>query len=150
MKKIILSIAIALFGLSSTSFAYDSGNVNKQALKTFNREFSTAREIVWGTDGRYSRASFNMNGQVLAAWFNEGGDLVAVTRNITADQLPMNLYTDLKKNFGSYWISDLFELASNGESMYYLTIENADYKIVLKSVDTNYWEVFEKTRKENL
>jgi len=57
------------------------------------------------------------------------------------------LLTDLKKNYSSHWITDLFEMASSNENVYYVTLENADQKLVLKSSGTSGWELFRKERK---
>ena len=85
---------------------------------------------------------------MLFAYYNESGDLVAITRNITTDQLPISLLTSLKKNYSDYWVSDLFEMVSNGESNYYITLENADHKLVLKSEDFSSWSTYRKEKKE--
>jgi hypothetical protein len=61
--------------------------------------------------------------------------------------LPLNLQVNLKKNYTNYWISDLFEVAKKDATTYYITLENADTKIVLKSTDANSWESFQKTKK---
>jgi hypothetical protein len=72
---------------------------------------------------------------------------MAVTRYISSIQLPLNLQSNLKKSYSNYWISDLFEIASNDGTAYYVTLENADTKIVLKSTGGTDWSVFEKSKK---
>jgi hypothetical protein len=83
------------------------------------------------------------------AYYSEQGNLIAVTRNITSSQLPLSLMTDLRNNYRGHWISDLFEIAVNGETTYYITLENGDYSLVLKSTGSAGWEVFKKERKED-
>jgi hypothetical protein len=41
-------------------------------------------------------------------------------------------------------------MAANNENEYYVTLENGDYKLVLKSNGTNGWEVFKKERKQTI
>ncbi|HLZ89425.1 MAG TPA: hypothetical protein VKQ52_19355, partial [Puia sp.] len=65
----------------------------------------------------------------------------------TSDQLPINLLTSLKKEYGDYWISDLFEIASDDQTNYYVTLETADKKIVLKSQGTEFWNEYKKEKK---
>jgi hypothetical protein len=84
------------------------------------------------------------------AYYSEEGNLLAVTRNITSSQLPIGLMTEVKKNYGGYWISDLFEIAMNGETSYYITLQNGDYSLVMKSNGNANWEVFRKERKDVL
>jgi hypothetical protein len=70
-----------------------------------------------------------------------------VVRNITSDQLPINLLTSLRRDYTAFWITDLFEISSDGQTTYYVTIENSDKKIVLKSDDLSSWDVYSKERK---
>ena len=96
------------------------------------------------------KVTFTLNEQVVYAYYDQNGILLGVTRNILSGQLPINLLTDFKKNYSNYWITDLFEMAVNSENAYYMTVENSDHKIVLKSNGTNGWDVFRKERKQNL
>jgi hypothetical protein len=88
-----------------------------------------------------------MNDIVLFAFYSDNGQLLAVTRNILSTQLPIDLMLDLKKNYSSYWITELFELNGDEQNCYYVSLENADAKVVLRSTSDNNWEVYEKTAK---
>lgn len=46
-----------------------------------------------------------------------------------------------------YWVSDLFEVAKNGTTSYYITLENADTKLVLQSTGGSNWSEFKKEKK---
>jgi len=59
----------------------------------------------------------------------------------------MSLSTGLKNNFKDAWITDLFEIASNGETTYYVTLEGAESTVVLKSAGVAGWEQFKKEKK---
>jgi hypothetical protein len=61
--------------------------------------------------------------------------------------LPVTLQTALKKSYEAYWISDLFELSDENGTSYYVTVENGDAKVTLKSTQTNQWTVYQKSRK---
>jgi hypothetical protein len=54
----------------------------------------------------------------------------------------------LKRDYSGYWISDLFEIASDDQTSYYVTLENMDKTIVLKSAGTSLWNVYTKIKKE--
>ena len=88
-----------------------------------------------------------MDDQYVTAFYNTEGELVALTRSITVYQLPIVLQTSLKKEHQNYWISDLFEVANDQGNTYYVTIENADTKIVLKSNSTYGWSTYKKFQK---
>ena len=61
--------------------------------------------------------------------------------------LPLALQADLKKNYQSYWISNLFEAATSEGTTYYITIEDADQSIVLKSDNARDWDQYKKVKK---
>jgi hypothetical protein len=150
MKKTIFSLAIALMmGTSVFAAKTNSSNdeVNSLAVQSFNKEFVGAKNIMWEQKSDFIRATFTMNGQILFAYYNNDGALTAVVRNIRSEQLPISLLTSLKNDYTKFWISDLFEMASGDQTSYYITIENADKKIVLRSNGNEGWEVYSKTRK---
>ena len=81
------------------------------------------------------------------AYYSTEGDLIAITRHISPDALPLSLQIDLKKEYEGYWISDLFEMAKNETTSYFITLENADSQLVLKSTGGSKWEVYKKEKK---
>ena len=146
-NKILIAVFVFMTGISS-AFANGKGEVNDKIIKTFQKEFAGAQDVQWVTTKEFVKATFTLNEQVVYAYYSREGNLLGVTRNILSGQLPINLLTDLKKNYNNYWITDLFEMATKGENMYYLTLENSDHKLVLKSNGTTGWEVFSKERKQ--
>ena len=143
MKKII--IAAAMF-VSLSAFANEK-KVSPKLLNAFNTEFTTAQQVEWTVSTDYYKASFDMNGAKVYAFYNFDGELIGLTRNISSAQLPVQLQANLKKNYESYWVSDLFEVANNNGTSYYVTLENGDRKIVLKSANGNEWITYKKDRK---
>ena len=140
----ILTLAIAVSTFSA--FASDE-NVNQKVLNAFKKEFNTAREVEWTTGSNYYKATFVYNEKHVFAYYNENGELLGLTRYLSPVDLPMNLQKNLKNDFREYWISDLFEIAKNDGTAYFLTLENADTKIVLKSTDSSNWSVYNKVKK---
>lgn len=143
MKKIITTLVIAfssLFALAS------DGNVNQKVLNAFKTEFATATEVEWSVGTDYFKATFNYNGKYVFAYYDEEGEMLGMTRYLSPLDLPLTLQTNLKKNYEGFWVSDLFEAAKNENTNYYITLESADSKIVLKS-SGNSWNVYSKTRK---
>jgi hypothetical protein len=148
-NKILLGVFILITGISS-AFANGTNDVNDRIIKSFQKDFAGAQQVQWSTAKEFVRATFTLNEQVVYAYYSPDGNLLGVTRNLVSGQLPINLYTDLKKGYNNYWITDLFEMASNNDNMYYVTLESRDYKIVLKSNGTNGWEVYKKERKQTI
>lgn len=147
MKPLFIFLTIvSSFFVTSTRAA--SGDVSPAALKSFETTFSTAKEAAWTVAGTHYKVKFLLNDQTLTAFYNHEGKLLSVTRYISSLQLPIILQTELKKTFSSYWITDLFELSGPNGTEYYMTIENTDGRIVLKSSAANAsWAVHQKLRK---
>jgi hypothetical protein len=143
MKKIMLLLAIVTTTLSS--FAGET--VNEKVLKSFKSDFGTAKEVVWAAGDNYYKATFKYNEKFVFAYYNTDGLLLAITRYLSPADLPMNLQTKLKKDFGEYWISDLFEVAKDSGTFYFITLENADSKVILKAENGSDWAFFSKTKK---
>ena len=146
MKKIMMMLALVL--TIGTSFAYTGEEaINKQALNAFKKEFAGATEAAWTVGDNFYKVTFSLNDQKLFAYYNMQGNFMAVTRNISSLQLPLTLQTSLKRAYNNYWISDLFEVANNDGTNYYVTLETADAKIILKSTDGSDWSVYQKSKK---
>ncbi|HWB93910.1 MAG TPA: hypothetical protein VG605_18780 [Puia sp.] len=148
MKKLFFSI-VAVLMMSAGAFAAknDDGVANPQAVRALKKDFVNARNIVWETRDNFAKATFSLDGQILFAYYNNNGDLQAVVRNILSDQLPINLLTSLRNDYAGSWITDLFEMASDDQTTYYVTLETSDKKIVLRSQGANSWEVYSKGKK---
>jgi hypothetical protein len=147
MKKTILMMLLLVTVGTSTTFAKDEETVNQQVLNAFKKEFVDAKDVIWQNNREYIKATFTMNDQVLFAYYTQGGELLAVTRNISSDKLPLSLLTNLKKNYSEYWITDLFEMVAAGNGTYYITLQNADVELVLKSDEFGGWDVYKKIKR---
>jgi hypothetical protein len=147
MKKIILSLAtVLMIGLSA--FADKGTEINQLAVRAFTKDFASAKNAVWEQKKDYVKVTFTFNDLILFAYYNNSGELQAVVRNILSDQLPISLLTELKKEYSGFWISELFEMASEDQTTYYVTLENADKTLVLKSAGVSGWSLYSKTKKE--
>lgn len=144
MKKIILTLAIAL-----STFAVFANNttVSSTVLNAFNKEFSGATEVSWSAGAGFYKANFVYNTQYVTAFYSFAGEMIGLARNISSLDLPLKLQSSLKKDYSGRWISELFELSNEEGTSYYITLEQADSKIVLKSVDGLTWSVYKKSVK---
>ena len=146
MKKILFVFGLLVTVGVSTVFANDE-KVSPRALASFKAEFSTAQNVVWETGNNYFRAIFSLNEQRVFAYYNLEGELISTARYISSIQLPINLFSNLKNEYGKYWISDLFEV-SNGQGRHsYVTLETAETKLVLHSANGASWSTYSKNKK---
>ncbi len=66
---------------------------------------------------------------------------------MSSTELPLYLRNSIKVNYTNYWITDVVEESNKHGFTYYITLENADYKIILVSKKGSNWEVSEKHEK---
>jgi hypothetical protein len=145
MKRLVLSLTLALSLISFSSFAND--DVTPAALESFKSSFKNATDVNWTSSATGYKAAFALNGQYISAYYDGDGKLVALTRNLSPLELPLILQTNLKKDYSNFWISNLFELSDESGTTYYMTVENADTRLVLKSTSEFNWNTFQKSRK---
>ncbi len=148
MKKKILIVALLVSSILTSAFAGKTESVSEKVLTSFRNEFKQAQELNWETGKGFAKVTFKLNEQVMFGYYEENGNLVALVRNIVTNQLPINLMTTVLNNLEGYWITDLFEVAASQSRSYYVTIQNADNTLVLKSEDGGAWQLYKKTRKD--
>jgi hypothetical protein len=147
MKKFLTAVVVSSVLLMNTAFANKNENVNYQVENSFKKEFSQAKEVNWQKTENYYKASFKMYEEPMTAYFTPEGELIGVIRNLLSTQLPINLQTSLKKEYGSYWITELFEFARPESNGYFITIQDADQSVTLQSTNAATWTVYSKTKK---
>ena len=145
MKKILLSVVFTM-SLGIAAVFAGTPDVNAKALESFKDQFPTATETEWSAASDYYKVNFVYNDNHVSAYYSLEGEFLATLRHISSLNLPMLLQTSLKNDYSNYWISDLYELAKYDGNSYYVTIENADQKIILKSTGSG-WTVHKKTGK---
>lgn len=146
MKFLLVTLTVLLSVFNTKSYATDV-NVSQVVIESFKNSFESATEVKWSYSDNLYKADFAYHGQYIAAYFDVQGEMVAATRNIASSQLPIGLQTNLKKDYQGFWISNLFELSDASGTTYYVTLENADNKIVLKSEGSVDWSTFQKQKK---
>ena len=163
MKKLFSSksaffLAILLTGISSFSFAngiapdkknsFAMSSKNGSAMggkdvpTSFHRNFRKAEVLSSEVQAKFTVVTFKLNNAIESAYYGEKGQLLAVIHNIVSSQLPADLQADLKSIYGGYWITELFELNADGQSGYYIALENADTRLTLHATADGSWEVY--------
>jgi hypothetical protein len=158
-KKIAIAAAMFLtVGLTSsfanTSSLANTTVVNKTAsisapregndliTASFHKDFKQAELMGIEVKKAYTKVTFKLNNIVLFAYYSGNGELLAIVRNILSTQLPIQLLMDIKEKYNNYWITDLFEINSDNQTTYYVTVQNADGHVSLKSSDAATWEAY--------
>jgi hypothetical protein len=71
-----------------------------------------------------------------------------VVRNIVSTELPAALLMGIKADYKDYWITECHKDSKKSRAEYFITLENADQTVQLKSGDKSSWEVVSTTVKE--
>ncbi|MEO6069185.1 MAG: hypothetical protein ABIN57_11485 [Chitinophagaceae bacterium] len=145
MKSLIIAFTLLLSVATTSVFAAEKA-VSPLVLKSFNNTFNTATQVAWTVTESFYKATFEINGQYVTAFYLSDGSMAAVTRNISRAQLPVTLQADLAK-YPDMWLSDLFELTTENNTQYYITLENGTDKVVLKSASNLSWTAYQKEKK---
>jgi hypothetical protein len=143
-SKLIAAVALVLTMSTTHSYASPAHEISGKLKTAFQKDFNKAELIDYEGNKDYTRLTLKMNEVIVFAYYSESGELLATTRNIQSTQLPLSLLLDLKKNYAGYWITELFEMSASNQTSYYMTLENADTRIDLRSVDNGNWETFKK------
>ena len=156
MKPLFIFLTIVTTAFSSASFANSTNSTNPKpieprvapsVIKSFNNTFANAQEADWTVSKDFYKVEFAMSGQYVTAFYAPDGNLLGVTRYISSLQLPLTLQAELKKDYQDFWITNLFEVANNDGTSYYVTLENSETKIVLKGTASGSWTTYQKSRK---
>lgn len=137
----------------NSGFAGTTNHINRKTTSNdkvttaFYKDFATAKDIGWTKSDQYYVATFSLDGTIMYAWYDENGNSVGTFRNMISSELPLRVQTELRTKYGSMWISELFEFSTADNTGYFVTLENADQKITLKSDNGGKLEVYRKIEK---
>jgi hypothetical protein len=143
------TLFFVLMIVANAAIAEPKDTINENVRRSFNKEFSSARIINWNHTGKFVKARFVYRDQILLAYYSTDGKRIALKRNILSNNLPLSLLFSLKKNYSHYWIIDLFEMSFADHTSYFITLENSDRQMVLRSLNNGTWEIYSTKNKED-
>ena len=131
MKKLFIA-ALIVIAAGSSAFAMDATKVNYKVKKNFEIQFAGAENVTWSARESFVKASFTLLDENIEAFFDTDGELVGVSRKVSLRTLPLSAIQQIKKNYGSYKITDSIEFDQNGDKSYYLSLEDGNKKQILE------------------
>ena len=147
MKKMLMAVAVFLTITTGTAFA-NTTEVNPKVIKAFNTAFVSVNDVTWTTGSDFYKASFTYNSKYVYAYYSLDGKFLGLTRLMATSELPLILQTSIKKNYADMWVTDLFEVANADGTAYYLTVEDAENVLIVKSAGGSDWTTFKKSKKQ--
>ncbi len=135
MKKMLSFAAAVIFAAAVTASPVNSP-VSKEALNAFERAFKDASNVQWkGKEGLYI-ASFELNNEKVTAWFTEEGELEAVERSITQDQLPLLVARAVAAINDEAVVTTIKEVNQSGE-LFYLAKSQTDKHMITYKISAD-------------
>lgn len=149
MKKLRTVFAAAALLLATSAFAANGPEkVSPKVKAVFEKNFTEAANVSWEKSEDYYFASFTLNSKRVSVAYNENGDLLGVSRVIATSQLPITVSLAVSNKYEGYAIAkNATELTYEGQTNYYITVENSKQVLRLKCSSSGDIEVDNKTKK---
>ena len=149
MKKIKTALTAIVMLVAITAFASNGDNVNAKVKAAFQQDFSHASSVNQKVESDFYFASFQLNGVSIDAAYNEDGELVGTSRKINVDQVPLAISMELAKKYQGYSISSqVTEINFEGQTSYYIDVQDNTQVIGLKCAGNGDISVNNKTKKQ--
>ena len=145
MKKIILSIATALFSI--IAFADAPVAVSEKALSAFNQSFKDAKEVVWNEYENFYEVKFMHNSVKSMISYDEEGNVLRSRRYYYEETLPLFIKAKINKRYSDKKIYGITEIASDAEVAYYIILEDDKNWLTIKTDSYGNMSVYEKFKK---
>ena len=148
MKKLktVLTAIVMLFTISS--FATGPEKVSPVVKAAFENDFSKAILVNWEKTSDYYFASFLLNDVNVEAAYDEAGKLVGTSRRISMALVPLSISLAIAEKYPGYQVDpSAIELNFDGNTRYYVNIENDTRVLKLKVLVNGQLEVDSRTKK---
>lgn len=149
MKKLILLVSAALVLSANVLFAspYET-TVNNKINSNFHESFNGATDVKWYTDDNKTfTAKFTMSNTKVTAFFKEDGTLLATSRYLQAEQLPLKVLSKLNKKYSNTSVYCVVEYAASDNVVYFVTLEGTDTWTVIKTDADANMSVYSRLKK---
>lgn len=131
MKQFVMAAAI-LFATVCTTAAPTAPRITPEVLNAFKAEFQDVENVQWSVKNDLFVATFEFNNQRVSALFTEEGQLEAMQRVISADQLLMPASATVQQLGKTSVISAVAEVWQNQEFFYLVKTETASHIVTYK------------------
>lgn len=140
MKKLFVTIAIIILGISATS-ASEISTIDPKIVSKFEKDFSFATNAKWQLKEDLAQVSFLINEQAVTAWYNSDAELVIIARNILYSHLPISITRSLEKRYAGANFFSIIEVTHNNQLHYQITAETKKKTLLLKAAPDGTIEV---------
>lgn len=169
MKKLTAAIAALALFFSASAFGPEPTNeenallkasdakvitsekVGKLVISAFKEKFENASAVTWKENQGLYFGYFKQHDQDITVAFTEDGELFATIRKTQLSDLPTDVQQTLKEKYNDCAIAtSAAEIDMQGETCYYVTVENKTSTRLVKFFANGQNEVLKKTKKKVL
>ena len=130
----------------ATAVANDKNKISYKTLAAFAAEFDGATDVNWSSKPNFDRATFNLDGKQLSAFFTFSGEKIGTTEELSFEALPSRAKQGIAKKYNSYSIKETILFETDRESAYFVAAESNDQSVILKFMN-GHVTVFKKQSK---
>ncbi len=171
MKK--LSISVLALGLFFTTSAFNplpgddtssrgffnvsnaksvkADKVATAATKAFDAKFATAQGVTWKEASGVFFVDFKVSNKALQAAYSDKGEMIAMSRFISVDALPLAVTETLNERFSGYVLPiNVTEIVMDGSTSYYMVVQGKTKNLQLKCTSDGNIAIEKKFKKKVL
>lgn len=145
MKQLFITVLLSFAVVAGTLAA--PRKVSAAILANFEAEFKKATEVTWLLTPDYTKAAFTADDVKMEVYYDANGDVIATSKGITLDDLPMSAKRSFDKKFAGYHVSEVIRLEGFGETAYYVSGENEKDTVIFKVNEDNQVSCVKRTKK---
>ncbi|WP_143309751.1 hypothetical protein [Chitinophaga vietnamensis] len=149
MKKFFLLVVAAVMLSASTLFAeaYET-TVSYKIKAAFDESFTGAKDVKWYTeDNKTFTAKFTISNNKVTAFFDTNGDLLATSRYIQQENLPLQVINSMMKKYPDNNVYCVVEYTSGTNVVYMITLVDDQYWTVLRADTAGNLKQFSRLKK---
>ncbi len=149
MKKLQTVFAATLLLFATSAFATSGPEkVSPKVKAEFEKCFTRALNVSWEKSNNIYFANFELDAKEVSAAYDETGELLGVSRIITTAQLPLNISLAITNKYEGYTVAKTAtEITFEGQTCYYVGVENNKQALKLKCAATGEVSVDKKNKK---
>ncbi len=145
MKKLLIT---ALFAIAVVAGAFAAPKkVSSAILANFNNQYKEASNVTWVITNNYTKAEFTADNTKMEVYYNADGDIIATSKNITLDELPLDVKRNFAKKFEGYNVKEAIKFDGFEEVSYYISGENEKEAVIIKVNDRGDVSLYKRTKK---
>lgn len=136
--------ALLLIMATFSSFAAPI-EVSKRIMQQFENQFTNAVNVTWKTTPQFTSATFFLDGQKNAVFYDGSNSLICITKEIFLEDLPKDAVKTIETKYSKFTVKSAIEyIDAEGNSNYYVQLQKGNKNEILKSDEYGTLTQFEQ------